>query len=1058
MNLPQLAIRHPVTTLMVVAMAMVLGFVAFTRLPLDLLPNITYPVAAVSTTYQGAGPQEVENLVTRPIENALATVSNLRRLRSISRRGQSTVIAEFEWGTDMDFATLEMRERIDQIRRQLPEGVDPPVVFKFDPNAAPVMAVTLGGQRSPAEVRRIAEEIVAPRLERLDGVASVSVTGGLTRQIQVVADPLRLAAYRVSLDQLVQLLRQENTNQPGGTMVGGSRELLVRTAGEFNSLEEMAALQVPTGSGATVRLGDVAEVRDSFADVSVITRLNGQPSVGLAIQKEAQANTVLVARRLRQELERLRRELGPDLQLSIVFDEAEFIEQSIRQVAENAVVGAVLAAAVLLFFLQSVPATLVVAISIPVSIIVTFVLVYFAGMTLNIISLGGLALGVGMVVDNAIVVLENIFRHRTRGSEARVAAVAATNEVGMAITASTLTNIVVFLPILFISGITAQIFRDLALTNSAALLSSLAVALTVTPLLASGLLRGQPPTGADEDDGRGSNPGGDGPGAARNPFLRFIAGLERWYGRGLARALQRRAAVVVAAAAAFAASLALLPWIGTEFMPATDPGAVRVSVQLPTGTRLEETDRVARRLEEMLARIPEVQTVYTSVGNLSGGRGAAFSSNPEVAAIDLDLVPKSQRRRSAQDVAEEVRRLARQFPGVTINARVQQGMRMGGGMGAPLAIRLRGDDDELLAQAAERVAQAVRSVPGTREVDNGLSRQRPELTLVLDRVRARQLGLSMPQVASAVRTALEGVVATRYRTGGTEIEVLVRADPSVREDRRRLEQIPVVTPGGRVVPLGQLVRIEEGQTPRDLVREDQARTVTVTASVAGRDLGSVARDVQAAISALRLPPQIQVTFGGDVQQMQESFGDLGLAMALAIFLVYAVLASQFESLVQPFVIMLSIPLAAIGVLVGLAVTRHTLNVASVIGAVMLAGIVVNNAIVLVDYANQLRRRGLERGEALVLAGRRRLRPILMTTLTTALGMLPLALGLGEGSEMQAPLAVVVIFGLSFSTLLTLFVVPVVYTLVEDVGSAALGWLRRERRAVGAEAPAHPGSS
>ncbi|HEY8486735.1 MAG TPA: efflux RND transporter permease subunit [Limnochordales bacterium] len=1048
MNLARLAVRFPVTTLMLVSMVVVLGFVAFTQLPLDLLPNINYPVAAVFTTYEGAGPREVENLVTRPIENAIATVDRLRTLRSTSRRGQSVVIAEFEWGTDMNFATLQMRERIDLIRRQLPDGVESPLVFKFDPNSAPIMALTMSGQRSPAEVRRLAEEVVAPRLERIDGVGSVNVSGGLVREIHVVADPLRLAAYRVSLDQLVQTLRQENTSQAGGILRSGTQEFLVRTEGEFRSLEEIASLQIPTGSGASVRLGDLAEVKEDFSDVNVINRLNGKPAVGLSIQKEGQANTVLVARRVRQEVERLRRDLGSDVELAVVFDEAEFIERSIRDVLQNAIIGAVLAGLILLFFLQSMRATLVVMISIPVSIIATFVLVYFMGMTLNIISLGGLALGVGMVVDNSIVVLESIFRHRLSGREAAEAAVEGTNEVGLAISASTFTNIVVFLPVLFISGIASQIFRDLALTNSAALLSSLVVAITVAPLLASRLLAGPMPALAVGELG----------GTPRDPIQRAVWWLQERYGRAIGAALARRGLVVAVAAGSLAGSAALWPRIGREFMPPTDPGAVRVTMQLPTGTRIEETDKVARQLEQLLARIPEVESIYTSVGGFigQGGRGAS-SATPEQASIELDLVPKKQRSRSAQDIAEEVRRLGRQFPGVTINARVQQGLRMGGFGGAPLAIRLRSENEELLAQAAERVAQLVREIPGTRDVDTGLSRRRPEITLTLNRERARELGLSLPQVASAVRTALEGTVATQYRVGGTELDLVVRADPAVRLNRQLLEQIPVLSPRAGVVPLKQLVQFTDSTTPRDLTRENQARTVTVTAGLAGRDLGSVVADVRAALARTPLPPQVQVSFGGDVQQMQESFGSLALAMALAIFLVYAVLASQFESLVQPLSIMLSIPLAAVGVLVGLAVTGRTLNVGSVIGCVMLAGIVVNNAIVLVDYTNQLRRQGRPRAEALALAGRTRLRPILMTTSTTVLGMLPMALGLGEGSEMQAPLATVVVFGLSFATLLTLFVVPVAYTLLEDAGAWLAGLVRRRgARVVPTQAPAHTG--
>lgn len=1031
MNLPRLAIQRPVTTAMLTLVVIALGIVALTGLPLDLLPSFNFPVAAVITSYSGAGPREVENLVTRPLEQALATVSNVTSLFSTSSRGQSLILVEFDWGTEMDFATLEMRERIDLIRDFLPDEAETPTVVKFDPNQIPVMALVLEGDASSDRLRRLADEVVAPRLERLEGVASVGTAGGLERQIQVEVRPGALQAYQVTLDQVVQLLAAENINLPGGSVAEGGREYLLRTSGEFQTVDEIAELRIPTGTGARVPLRELAQVRDTFADVTQLTRLNGNPSVGLSIQKEAQANTVEVARRVRAEIDRIEAELGPGHRVVTVFDQAEFIELSIDQLTRNALVGALLAGLVLLFFLRSLKATLVVALAIPISVVATFVLVYFAGMSLNIISLGGLALGVGMLVDNGIVVLESIFRHRSLGKPAPEAAEVGTREVAMAITASTLTTVAVFVPVVFIEGIASQIFRDLALTVAFSLLASLAVALTLVPVLSSRLLAGRTPGAAA--------PGASGAGQG---WLEKVQGV---YGRALGWTLDHRRLALGIVVGLFVASIALVPRIGAEFIPAVDQGNLQITINTPTGTPLVETDRVVRQLEERIAAIPEVAVVYSRVGGQSDMMGGELAGTAgDGASINVTLVPLDQRARSSTDVAEEIRSFASQIPGASISVSSADMMISLGG--APIFIELRGDDEERMMVLLEEIASRVRRVPGTREVESSLDDRRPEYTLVVRRDRAQELGLATPQIASALQTAVDGRVATRFRGSGEEIDVLVRLEPGAREDVAALGRIPIATPLAGMVPLGEVATFSRTDAPRALDRSDQSRVFSVTGQVAGRDLGSVMAQVQAEIASMNIPSDILVTYGGQTELMTDAFRQLALALLLAIFLVYAIMASQFESLRHPFAIMFTLPLAAIGVLFGLWSTGQTLNVPALIGIIMLAGIVVNNAIVLVDYVNTLRRdEGMDRRRALVEAGKVRLRPILMTALTTILAMIPLALGIGEGSEIQAPMAITVVFGLLFATVLTLFIVPLAYTWTDDLG-------RRVGRAIPAAGP------
>lgn len=1066
MNFLRAVVSRPIAVFMVVVTLLLLGAVSLTGLKLDLFPQLQIPVALVMTSYRGAGPEEVEKLVTRPLEEALGTVNGVKSLRSVSASGLSVIILELAWGTNLDFAALDMREKVDLIKGLLPEGADEPQVLKMDPTLMPVAQVAVSGNLDLTQLKAVAEDTIKNRLERVEGVASADVFGGLSREILVLPDPAALAAHGLALPQVVQALQAANLSLSGGYVPAGEREYLLRVTGEFSVPQQVAAVAIPKPQGGTVRLGDVAVIRDAAADVEQASRVNGRPSVALVVNKRSDANTVAVARGVRAALRDLQDELPPGLELYTVFDQGRYIEMALANIGRDLILGAILATLVLFFFLRSFRSTLVLALAMPVSIIGTFVMMRFGGLNLNVMTLGGLALGVGMMVDGGIVVLENIFRHHEEGKPPEEAAVFGTAEVGNAVIASILTNIVVFLPIIFTEGIAHELFTPLALTVSFALLASLLVALTVVPMLAARLLRvaamgppvpavaaaGAGPAGAaggQEPEGESGNRKTGLLSAADRLLAKFallLAGVERRYLELLAWALSHRKRVITWAVIAVVGSFALIPVVGVELLPSMDQGFVYVNVELPRGATLAETDRVVRSIEEIARSLPEVETVATTLGSAFGQMGGAFGGHQvEMATVELELVKRSQRRRSSEELAEIIRQRAAAIPGAKVTATGNALLGAGSSQYMqPLEIRIRGDDLKTLAALADQVAERVRHVPGTREVKSSLEEGRPEAVVHVDPQMAARYGLTPAQVASAVRTAVQGQVATHYRVGGREIAIRVRLPEEARADLEALEGLLLMTPAGAAVPLSSVgeMRLERG--PAAVERLDQVRLATVTASLgAGYNLGKVTQQVRASLADLALPGGYSLEFGGQVEELNEAFSGLFLAFWIAVALVYIVMAAQFESLVHPFTIMLSLPLAAVGAVLGLLLTGRTFNITAFIGVVVLVGIVVNNAIVLVDYINILRRRGLAREEAILRAGPRRLRPILMTALTTVLGMVPLALGLGEGGEAQAPMATVIVGGLLTSTFLTLVVVPVVYTLIED-----LGFRLRHRRIFG----------
>lgn len=1038
-------IRRPVAVLMVILVVVLLGVVSLSGLSLELFPALEMPIAVVITTYQGAGPQEIENLVTRPLEEALNTVSGVESVQSISQAGTSMVMLQFAWGTDMDFATLDMREKVDLIKGFLPADADDPMVLKMDPTMLPVMQLSVSGDMDLAQLKAVAEDTIKNRLERIDGVASVNVMGGLTREVQVTVDPARLATYGLSLTQVTQALAGENLNLSGGQVRSGKQEYLIRVTGQFNALEQVGQVPISTPTGDIVRVRDVAEVRDSHADVTSISRLNGRDSIALSINRQTNANSVAISRKVHQALEELRQSLPGNLEIYTVYDEANYIQRSLNNVIQNLIIGAILAAVVLLIFLRSFRSTVIVALSMPVSVIATFVLMRFGHLDLNMMTLGGLALGIGMMVSGGIIVLENIYRLREEGFGPEDAAVQGTVEVTNAVIASILTNVVVFLPIVFTQGLANELFTPLALTVTFSLLASLLVSLTQVPMMAARFL------GNVVRPSSGNN--------ARGRWKRFLAATEAWlarlddfYRRVLEWSLGHRWPVVGVCTALVAASAALVPMLGMELIPAMDQGRVTVSIELPHGTALEETEKVAARVEALAGDrnlFPEVEAVATTVGSSGssfGEMGFGFGTGaPESATVEVDLVPLGQRRRSSREVAEAMRAAVRDIPGAKITISDNSLAGAFSGMIAPVEVDIAGDDLGLLGQLAEQVANVVREVPGTREVKSSLEEGRPEVEVRIDRRLAGQYGLNVAQIASVVRTAIQGQVATRYRTGGDEIDVRVRFPEEARRNLQDLEDLLLLSPSGARVPLRAVADVAVVQGPSAIERSGQVRQVAVTANLgAGYNLGQVVGEIQRRLNNFPLPAGYTISYGGETEQINEAFGSLSLALVISIILVYMIMAAQFESLVHPFTVMFSLPVAAVGAILGLLLTVRSLSITALIGAVVLIGVAVNNAIVLVDYFNLLRGRGLPRDEAVLEGGPRRLRAILMTTLTTVLGMFPLALGIGEGAEAQAPMATVVVGGMLTSTILGLVLVPVLYTLFDDLGQR----ISRRRQARG----------
>jgi len=1019
MNLPSFSVKRPIFTTMVTLIVVILGAVSLSRLQIDMLPDIELPTLSIRTDYEGASPEVMERLVTQIVEEIVATVPGVEEITSTSSEGRSRVRVSFVWGTEIDTAAIDVQGKLEDEINELPDDIVRPRIRKFDIASFPVVLLGISSNLDPVELTELIEVQIRYRFARIPGVAQVDVWGGFNREVRIELDPDRIKAAGLPLDRVLEAIRDANLDLPTGKIEQGRYEVTLRAPAEFDNLDQIRDTVIVQRDGAAVTLGQIAEVKDTYEKLTRIVRVNGGRGLRVAIRKQANANTVEVSKRILDEIKAVNKSF-PQINVVPVINQGNFIERSIANVARSVFYGGGLAIVVLLFFLRSIRSTVVISLSIPISIVATFALMFFGGFTLNLMTLGGLALGVGMMVDSSIVVLENIFRRRSENGEApEQASVEGAREVGPAIVASTITTLVIFLPLIFVRGVSGILFKELAYVIIFALICSLTVALSLVPMLASRLLA------SSQQRLKEPTPQTNRWAAAANSVFSDLEsaylGLLRWV-------LGHRLFTVLAAAVLLGASMLLLPLIGSEFLPPSDEGEVRVTGKMEIGTRLDLVDRQTRIMEQIVnSAVPEAVASVVSVG-ASGWRAAAGSEGE----MRMSLTPAARRQRSNVEIAQDLRRrLDGRIPGMEIRIRAPQGQfllerLLGGDEG--LTIEVRGYELATLDSLAVSVAKSIADVPGITDVQTSLEAGIPQQEIRVNRDKVADLGLSVRDVTQLLQTAVAGSKAGEYRTGGNSYRILVQLKDAEKRSLNEILNLTLTTAAGEKVALRNVVATEASRGPVLIDRKDQQRRATVRANVAGRDLGSVALEVQTLLDQIPRPVGYDLTVAGKFEEQQKAFRELVISLVLALILVYMVLACQYESLRDPLVVMFSVPLAAVGVLVTLFFTKTTLNVQSYIGCIMLGGIVVNNAILLVDQAGQLIRDGMGTREAVSEAGRRRLRPILMTTLTTILGLLPLALGIGEGSDAQAPLARAVVGGLTGSTLITLVLIPAVYSL------------------------------
>ncbi len=1009
MTLSGLAIKRAITFGMIYCFVVGFGLFGLARLKIDLYPDISFPVIAIITTYTGVAPEDMETLITKPIEEAVASVEKIKHIRSLSKLGASLILAEFDWGIDLDKAERDIRNNIDLIRGSLPDEADEPIIFQFDPQKMPILFMSVSGPMGPAELRELCRRRIKPALERLEGVASVETAGGLKRQIQVEVDLSKLHSQRLSVDAVISTIRRENLQIPGGKLDEGEVEFSLRTLSEYNSVNQIANTILGYRNGAPLYIKDIAQVIDGYEEITRVIRNNRKPGILLLVSKNSKANTVQVANRVISELPNILRRLPEGVEAGVIFNQADFIKRSISNLSYTAIQAFFLAGLVLLFFLHNLRASWIVSLSIPVSIIVTFSVLDLAGLTLNIMSMAGLALAVGMLVDNSIVVLENIYRHLKEGKTRREGAEIGSTEVTTAIIASTLTTIAVFFPVLFVPGISGVLFNDMALTICFSLFCSLLVALTLIPLLASRWLETSPPAGGLSK-------------RISEAIDQWIEKVSARYSRSLTWCLRHRKKTLIGMLVLFGGSLILIPFLGFDFFPKVDQNQFEIQIERAPGTSLQSTEMTFRKIEEIISRvIPELKNQNTDIG--VGEFFGAFEKGSYSGRIRVNLIEKEKRRRSQMEIESALRKELEQIPGITFSILQRHFL----GEEGDIIVYLFGEDLNQARSLSEKIREVIKKIPGAVDVQTSLEGGRPELQIILDRDRIYALGLSTSQVSQAISTFIKGTRASMFRDRGEEYEILVRLGQKDRENKEILNQLFVTTPQGHPIPLSSIVRVERTFSPTTILRRDQQRVTNISATVQGRSLGEVTREVEKRLREMNLPSEFTYEIGGSAQDMRTSFKWLGLAFGGATLIVYMVMASLFESLKAPFIIFLTIPLGMIGVVYILFLTGTPLSVVAFIGIIMLSGIVVNNSIVLVDYINQIRRKGVPLFDAVVEGGRTRLRPILMTSLTTILALIPLALGLGAGGETWAPMARSVIGGLVSSTLVTLLVIPVIYT-------------------------------
>jgi len=1077
MNLIDVAVKRPVTVWMFTLAVLLFGFVALGRLSINLLPELSYPTLTIRTDYVGAAPSEVEQLVSKPIEEAVGVVKGVRKVISASKAEQSDVVLEFEWGTEMDLASLEVREKLDVIF--LPLDVKRPLLLRFNPSLDPILRFGLGltstsnGEINVATMKRLrnyAEEDIKRALESVEGVASVRVGGGLENEIHVLIDQQRTGQLNIPLQEITQRLEAENVNASGGRVEDGSQEYLVRTINQFESLDDMRNLYIARRDGKHIKLSDVAQVVDTYKERSSITRFNSLEGVEIAIYKEGDANTVQVAKAVNERLQNLQDIMPSTYEVQMVYDQSLFIASAIDEVKSAAIVGGILAMFILYFFLKNIWSTFIISISIPVSIIATFNLMYSYDISLNIMSLGGIALAIGLLVDNSIVVLENIDRHKQNKVKPLEAASKGTAEVSMAIVASTLTTMAVFFPLVFVEGIAGQLFSDQALTVTFALAASLVVALTLIPMLAAREKSDGPKDELDLGESIGS---GKPKGAIAQifyylllPFRWLLTGLfyyvplilttlviglfksvarvlgyifrpalwmfdkvYQWvataYSHALDLAMKAKLTVIAAILAVSLLSLLLLPKLGLELIPPMSQGEFNVEITLPTGSRLESTDAALTSLAQYTQQLAQVQRTYSLVGT-----GSLMNASPAQGGDHwgkLNVVMKSNASEADEEAVMEA---MREFLANKAGIESKFGKPELFSFATPLEIQIAGYDLAQLKRSGDKVAQTLSQNSRFVDIKSSLQSGNPELKIVFDHAKLAHLGLSAPQVSNIVAGKVGGEIASKFSIDDRKVDILVRNQQAQRDSISDIGNL-IVNPGASpAIALSTVASIDMSVGPSEITRVGQQRVVLVTANLAYGDLGAAVIDAQKALNEAKLSFGLQAKIAGQSEEMKASFASLYMALALAVFMVYLVMASQFESLLHPFLILFTVPMACAGSIYGLYITGTNVSVVVFIGLIMLAGIVVNNAIVLIDRINQLRSTGQEKTAAIIEAANSRLRPILMTTITTILGLLPMAIGLGDGAEIRTPMAVTVIFGLLFASVLTLFLIPLLYSIFD----------------------------
>lgn len=1029
MRLPEFGVRFPVTNIMIFFAILVLGLVSLARLPIDLMPEIEPPNISVITVYEGASAEDVETKVTRVIENNLATVSNLDKLTSRSMENLSIVSCRFNWGVDLDEASNDVRDKLEFAKRVLPEEIETPIVFKFNTAMIPILFIGINSSEEfYPQLYHFVDDRLSEYIKRIPGVGAVQMFGGLERQINVSIDRLRLEAYNLSVQQIVDRLDKENITLPAGNLKTGYLDYTLRVPGEFSDPVQIKDIIMFQDKEKVVYLKDIAEVSDSFKEVTMIVRSNGRQGVMLMVQKRSGANTVEVANRVKKEIKRIEKQAPEKITFSVLMDNSEHIVRSIKDLAQTVYWGGIFVILVVFLFLRLIRPSLIIALTIPFSLIIAFIFMYFLGYTINIMSLSSLAIAIGMVVDNAIVIVDNVFRHRERGQKPKEAAIYGASEVGLAVSASTFTTVVVFLPMMFLTGVVGIMFKQLAMLITVTLLASLFTALTFSAMLCSKLLNVMP-----QDRFKNTNK------ALYQKFYeasgKFFENLESGYARLLGWALRHKKTTVFIAIMVFAFSIMLVSKIGTEFVPEEDTGDFSIQIELPVGTRVEQTDKIARQAEEIFKNdVPEAIMIFCRLGQSGSSRfGGAFGQRlgSNVIIVGAKLTKSSQRLRSVKDIAQAIRPKIAALLGVK-KINIQAGSpfsRILFGGGKPISIEVFGHDLIATDALAYKIKGEISKIPGVVDVTVSRELGRPELQVEVDRTKASSLGLSMASITDTLRTYFYGKSATKYREGGDEYDIFVRLKDSDRSGIQDIEDIPVVSNTGKIIRLSNVAKVIHRTGPIEIERQNQERIIKVEANTFRRSLGDIAKDIRGVIKNINAPPDITLNLGSDIEEQAKAFRDLMVLFILGGLLVYMVMAAQFESLMDPFIIMFSVPFAFTGVAFGLYFGGITLSVVSFLGLVMLSGIVVNNAIVLIDYINILRSRGLSVYEAVTRGGADRLRPVLMTTITTLAGMFPLAFGKGESAEVWRPLGVSMIGGLSLSTLVTLVLVPVLYAIL-----------------------------